>query len=138
MTLTNKAVIASVAITATFGLTVVSWAKPADNGPVEAAYAHYLDAIGRAQTSIDHSAGVRPGHEEQDRREGSLFLQSVIDASVTWALLLTPDTPIMSLVPRPSDRLGLDNPDNLYYTTRVSDAGTYVLSGKRGSARTFL
>jgi len=126
------------AILATIAISTAASGEAPRETEVSSAYSRYLAAIEHARDSINSSAGVRPGHEVEDRREGALFMQSVINASVTWALLLTPDQPMMSLVPRPSDRLGLDNPDNLYYTARVSDTGAYVISGKRGSARTFL
>ena len=106
--------------------------------PVEAAYARYLDAIDTARETVNSSAGIRKGHEVEDRREGELFLHSVINASITWALIDTPDHPMMSLVPHPEDRLGFDNPDNLYYTAKVADDESYVISGKRGLARTFV
>jgi hypothetical protein len=105
--------------------------------PVAAAYARYLQAIDKARGIVDGSAGVRKGHEAEDRREGNLFVQGIVNASLTWALSNTPEAPLMALVPHPSDRLGLNNPDNLYYTARVDDRHSYVISGKRGLARTF-
>jgi hypothetical protein len=113
-------------------------ARAAPNAAVRAAYDHYLAAIAKARQSIEASAGVRKGHEAEDRREGELFLHSIIDASVTMAMIDTPDHPVMALVPRPADRLGFDNPDNLYYAARFDDQGPYVITGKRGLARTFV
>jgi hypothetical protein len=105
---------------------------------VAAAYRQYREAIAHARQDIRSSAGVRPGHEAEDMREGELFLQSIVNASVTMALIKTPDAPVMALLPGPNDRLGLNNPDNLYYASRISDGASYVISGKRGLARTLV
>lgn len=101
------------------------------------AYDRYLASIDKARAIIYASAGVRPGHEEEDQKEGELFLSSVINTSLTWALINTPDKPMMVLVPHPNDRLGFDNPDNFYYTARVADDRVYVVEGDRGLATTF-
>ena len=112
--------------------------SPASFDPIPAAYQRYLDAIDRARESIEHSGGVRATHRESDRRQGEAFLRAIVDASVTMALIDTPEFPVMALVPQPDARLGLNNPDNLYYASRFSAEHTYVLSGDRGLAKTFL
>src|SRR5690349_22529273 len=42
--------------------------------------------------------------------------------------------PIMQLLPLPDQRLGYNNPDNLYFVARVSGTGTYRITGRRGSS----
>lgn len=113
-------------------------ATPDDPDQLQAAYTRYLRAIETAQMTVDGSMGMRQGHEEEDRYEAGLFLNGIIDASVTMALIDTPDYPLMALVPVPADRLGLNNPDNLYYAARFSDGRDYKLTGLRGLARTFV
>ena len=99
------------------------------------AYARYVAAIETARAEIRNSVGVR---SEADFPEGESFLHGIVNASVSMAMINTPDAPLGALIPHPDARLGFNNPDNNYYAARISDAHSYVLSGRRGSSRTLL
>ena len=104
---------------------------------MRSAYAEYSRVIDEAREAVRISAGVQPGHEREDLSVGELFLQTIVNASVTWALIDTPDAPIFALVGNPQDRLGFTNPDNLYYGARFAVDGACVISWNSGLARTF-
>ena len=66
------------------------------------------------------------------------FVQGITNYSLSQALGLTADQPFMEVDPTPNVRLGFSNPDNLYYTARVSDQGSYTITGNRGTSTGFL
>ena len=134
----GRRVLTGLAVCLVAGCTAYDADGPEASASVRAAHARYERAIVAARATIQNSAGVRAGHEDEDRQQGELFLRSIVDASVTMAVIDTPEHPLMALVPHPDARLGFNNPDNLYYASRFSDAGSYVVSGQRGLARTFV
>jgi hypothetical protein len=94
-------------------------------------YERYIAAIDAARVTIDTSPFVR---DDADRTLGRQFLRAVVNWSLAVALNLDPEHPLMQLLPDPETRLGFNNPDNLYYVARVTDTGTYRLSGHRGTS----
>jgi hypothetical protein len=94
-------------------------------------YERYVAAIDAARGTIDTSPFVR---DDADRALGRRFLRNVVNWSLAVALNLDPEHPMMQLLPDPETRLGFNNPDNLYYVARVTDAGTYRISGQRGTS----
>ena len=65
---------------------------------------------------------------------GDQFLRTVVNWAVAMALGLEFGYPMMQLLPHPDTRLGYNNPDNLYFVARISDAATYRISGQRGTS----
>jgi hypothetical protein len=120
---------------ATIALTACAPTSGRPDPALEASYRRYVEAIEAARGTIARSIGMR---SEADRAEGESFLHGIVNLSVSAALIMTPEQPVMPLLPHPDARVGYNNPDNLYYITRVSDQHTYTISGKRGSAKTFL
>ena len=94
-------------------------------------YERYVAAIDAARVTIDTSPFVR---DDADRTLGRQFLRAVVNWSLAIALNLDPEHPMMQLLPDPETRLGFNNPDNLYYVARVTDTGTYRISGRRGTS----
>jgi uncharacterized protein DUF1214 len=94
-------------------------------------YERYVAAIEAARETIQGSPFAR---DDADRELGDQFLQTVVDWSVSMALGLELGYPIMQLLPLPDQRLGYNNPDNLYFVARVSGTGTYRITGRRGSS----
>jgi hypothetical protein len=94
-------------------------------------YERYVASIAAARVTIDTSPFVR---DDADRTLGRQFLRTVVNWSLAVALNLDPEHPMMQLLPDPETRLGFNNPDNLYYVARVTDTGTYRISGQRGTS----
>lgn len=128
------AVAASVLAVSVVGLPSPAGAATVDPA-LAASYQHYLAAIQTARTTIQSSPLIR---DAADKAAGDTFLNGIVDYSLAAALDLTPEQPLMEILPRPTERLGFNNPDNLYYLTRVSDQDSYRITGKRGTSTGFL
>ena len=102
---------------------------------VQASYDRYLAAIDAARTTVQGSPFIR---DDADRAAGESFLRGITTYALAAALNLATEQPLMQLLPDPNERLGFNNPDNLYYVTRVSDQDSYTISGRRGASRGFL
>ena len=109
---------------------------PAGTDPaLRASYDGYLAAIDAARTTVQGSPFIR---DDADRAQGESFLSGITTYALEAALNLATEQPLMQLLPDPSQRLGFNNPDNLYYVTRVSDHDAYTITGKRGTSTGFL
>ncbi|MCU1458469.1 MAG: hypothetical protein JWL73_2561 [Actinomycetia bacterium] len=106
-----------------------------NDAALEASYQRYLTAIRTARNTIQSSPLIR---DAADRAQGDSFLKGIVDYSLAAALDLTPDHPLLEALPRPNEREGFNNPDNLYYVARVSDQGSYRITGTRGTSTGFL
>jgi hypothetical protein len=102
---------------------------------VQASYERYLAAIDAARTTVQGSPFIR---DDADRALGESFLHGITTYALEAALNLPTEQPLMQLLPDPEQRLGFNNPDNLYYVARVSDRETYTITGTRGTSRGFL
>lgn len=112
--------------------------RPTERRPipaVQASYDRYLSAIGAARTAVQGSPFIR---DDVDRAAGEHFLRGIGSYALAAALNLVTDHPLMQLLPGPGERLGLNNPDNLYYVARVSDRLSYTITGTRGTSTGFL
>ena len=96
---------------------------------VQASYDRYLAAIDTARTTVQGSPFIR---DDADRAAGESFLRGITTYALAAALNLATEQPLMAALPDPNERLGFNNPDNLYYVTRVSDQDSYTISGRRG------
>jgi hypothetical protein len=70
---------------------------------------------------------------EQDLAEGYDYLAGSIQASLRLAWAYQRDFPYFVPSTGPYTKMGLDNPDTLYFHAYVRDDAEYVVSGRRGS-----
>ncbi len=99
--------------------------------PLQLAKRNYVAAVQAARTDINESPFA-------NQSQGRDFVNGIVNYCLAQALSLTPDQPLLELLPRPDERLGFNNPDNLYYTSRISDQNSYSITGNRGTATGFL
>jgi hypothetical protein len=102
---------------------------------VQASYDRYLTAVDAARDIVQSSPFIR---DDADRAAGESFLHGITTYALAAALNLPTEQPLMQLLPDPEQRLGFNNPDNLYYVARISDQETYTITGTRGTSRGFL
>ena len=88
------------------------------------------DAIAEAEQVIAAAPHVRG---EQDLVEGYDYLAGSIRASVQMAWAFDRDFPYFVRSTGPYTKMGLDNPDTLYFHAWLRDDAEYVVTGRRGS-----
>jgi hypothetical protein len=90
----------------------------------------FADAVAEAETIITGAPHVRT---EQDLAEGYDYLAGSIQASLHLARAYQRDFPYFVQSTGPYTKLGLDNPDTLYFHSYLRDDAEYVVSGRRGT-----
>jgi hypothetical protein len=90
----------------------------------------FADAVLEAEKIITTAPHVRT---EQDLAEGYEYLAGSIRASLTLAWAYQRDFPFFVASTGPYTKLGLDNPDTLYFHAYLCDDAEYVVTGRRGS-----
>jgi hypothetical protein len=90
----------------------------------------FADAVLEAEKII---AGAPHVTGEQDLAEGYDYLAGSIRASLQMAWAYQRDFPYFVQSTGPYTKLGLDNPDTLYFHSYLRDDAVYVVSGRRGS-----
>lgn len=90
----------------------------------------FTDAVLEAEKLIASAPHVR---SEQDLIEGYDYLAGSIRASLQLAWAYSRDFPYFVQSTGPYTKMGLDNPDTLYFHSYVSDQHEYVVTGRRGS-----
>jgi len=90
----------------------------------------FAEAIAEAEKIIESAPHVRT---EQDLIEGYDYLAGSIRASLQLAWAYERDFPFFVSSTGPYTKLGLDNPDTLYYHAYLRDDAEYVVTGTRGS-----
>ena len=70
---------------------------------------------------------------EQDLAEGLDYLAGSIKASLHMAWAYKRDFPFFAASTGPYTKLGLDNPDTLYFHAYLRDDAEYVVTGRRGT-----
>ncbi|NDZ96039.1 hypothetical protein G3I13_05340 [Streptomyces sp. SID6673] len=88
------------------------------------------DAIAEAERLIASAEFVE---SEQDLAEGYDYLGGSIAAIVQLVRTRQKSHPNFITSTGPTTKMGLDNPDTLYYHADVESDGTYVVRGRRGS-----
>ncbi|MEU6426826.1 hypothetical protein ABZ860_13120 [Microbispora sp. NPDC046973] len=90
----------------------------------------FARAIAEAEEIIRSAPHVRT---EQDLAEGLDYLAGGIKAALhmTWAY--DRDFPFFAASTGPYAKLGLDNPDTLYFHAYIRDDAEYVVTGRRGT-----
>jgi hypothetical protein len=88
------------------------------------------DAIVEAEKIIRDAPHVR---SEQDVVEGLDYLAGSIRAALASAWSYERDFPFFMRSATPYTKVGLDNPDTLYFSARIRDDAEYVVTGRRGA-----
>jgi len=102
--------------------------EPARNG--RALTEPFAAAVLEAEKIITGAPHVQ---SEQDLAEGYDYLAGSIRASLTLAWAYQRDFPYFVASTGPYTKLGLDNPDTLYFHSYLRDDAEYVVTGRRGS-----
>ncbi|MEU6191770.1 hypothetical protein [Nocardia sp. NPDC047038] len=92
----------------------------------------FADAIAAAEQIITGAAHIRT---EQDLVEGYDYLAGSIRASLQMAWAYELDFPFFVMSTGPYTKMGLDNPDTLYYHSYLRPDAEYVVTGTRGTTR---
>jgi len=90
----------------------------------------FADAIAEAEKVITTAPHIR---SEQDLVEGYDYLAGSIRASLQMAWAYERDFPYFVQSTGPYTKMGLDNPDTLYFHAYIRDDAEYVVSGRRGT-----
>jgi hypothetical protein len=89
----------------------------------------FADAIVAAEKVIREAPHVR---SEQDVVEGLDYLAGSIRAAVAAAWSYDKDFPYFIRSATPYTKVGLDNPDTLYFSARIREDAEYLVTGRRG------
>ncbi|HXS66532.1 MAG TPA: hypothetical protein VN767_27065 [Streptosporangiaceae bacterium] len=90
----------------------------------------FADAVLEAEQIITSAPHIKT---EQDLAEGYDYLAGSIRASLQMAWAYQRDFPFFVASTGPYTKLGLDNPDTLYFHAYVRPDAEYVVTGRRGS-----
>ena len=88
------------------------------------------DAIVEAEKLIESAPHVRT---EQDLREGYDYLAGMVRQAIASAWSHDHEFPYFVRSATPYTKVGLDNPDTLYFSARIRDDAEYVVTGRRGT-----
>jgi hypothetical protein len=98
--------------------------------PFEAATRAFADAVVEAERIIRAAPHVKT---DQDLAEGLDYLAGSIKASLHMVGAYQQDYPFFASSTGPYTKLGLDNPDTLYFHAYIRDDAEYVVTGRRGT-----
>ena len=90
----------------------------------------FADAVAEAERLITGAPHVRGG---ADLAEGYEYLAGHIRGSLQIAWAYQRDFPYFVASAGPYTKMGLDNPDTLYFHSYLRDDAEYVITGRRGS-----
>jgi hypothetical protein len=90
----------------------------------------FAEALAEAEKII---AGAPHIVSEQDLAEGYDYLAGSIQASLRLAWAYQRDFPYFVASTGPYTKMGLDNPDTLYFHAYLRDDAEYVVTGRRGT-----
>jgi len=90
----------------------------------------FAEALAEAEKLITDAPFVA---SEQDLSEGYDYLAGSIQASLRLAWAYQRDFPYFVASTGPYTKMGLDNPDTLYFHAYLRDDAEYVITGRRGS-----
>ncbi|WP_228001101.1 hypothetical protein [Nocardia australiensis] len=92
----------------------------------------FADAIATAEQIIADAPHIRT---EQDLVEGYDYLAGSIRAAIQMAWAYERDFPFFVQSTGPYTKMGLDNPDTLYFHSYLRPDADYVVTGTRGTTR---
>ncbi len=90
----------------------------------------FADAVLEAEKIINGAPHIQ---DEHDLAEGYDYLAGNIKASLQLAWAYQRDFPYFVQSTGPYTKMGLDNPDTLYFHSYLRDDAEYVVTGRRGS-----
>src|SRR5215813_1780181 len=90
----------------------------------------FAEALAEAEKLIADAPFVA---SEQDLAEGYDYLAGSIQASLRLAWAYQRDFPYFVPSTGPYTKMGLDNPDTLYFHAYLRDDAAYLVTGRRGS-----
>jgi hypothetical protein len=90
----------------------------------------FADAVAEAEKIITGAPHIQT---EADRAEGYDYLAGNIRASLQLAWAYQRDFPYFVSSTGPYTKMGLDNPDTLYFHSYLRDDAEYVVTGRRGT-----
>ncbi|MBF6330211.1 hypothetical protein [Nocardia transvalensis] len=90
----------------------------------------FLAAVAEAEKLVSSAEFI---HDEQDLAEGYDYLQGSIQAVLHLSRAHGTSHPYFVTSTGPYTKMGLDNPDTLYYHANVEPAAEYLVTGTRGS-----
>ncbi|SDW35766.1 hypothetical protein SAMN05421504_101366 [Amycolatopsis xylanica] len=90
----------------------------------------FADAIAEAEKIITEAPHIRT---EQDLLEGYDYLAGGIRASLQMAWAYERDFPFFTQSTGPYTKMGLDNPDTLYFNANIREDREYLVTGVRGT-----
>jgi hypothetical protein len=90
----------------------------------------FADAVLEAEKIIESAEHVQTA---QDLAEGYDYLAGSIAASLHMAWAYERDFPYFIQSTGPYTKLGLDNPDTLYFHAYLRDSAEYIVTGRRGT-----
>jgi hypothetical protein len=90
----------------------------------------FADAVVEAEKIITDAPHIQT---DQDLAEGYDYLAGSIQASLHMAWAYQRDFPYFVQSTGPYTKLGLDNPDTLYFHSYLRDDAEYVVTGRRGT-----
>jgi hypothetical protein len=90
----------------------------------------FADAVAEAERVINGAPHVRT---EADLAEGYDYLAGNIRSSLQLAWAYQRDFPYFIASTGPYTKMGLDNPDTLYFHSYLRDDAEYVVTGRRGT-----
>ena len=88
------------------------------------------EAIAEAESLVAAAPFIQ---SEADLLEGLQYLAGCISGCTHLAFDYDRDHPFMQSGTGPFTKMGLDNPDTLYFGTRVQPGHEYVVTGRRGT-----
>jgi hypothetical protein len=89
-----------------------------------------MDAIAEAERLVSEAPFIE---SEADLLEGLQYLAGCIAACTHVAFDYERDHPFLHSGTGPFTKMGLDNPDTMYFGTRVQPGHEYVVTGRRGT-----
>jgi len=89
-----------------------------------------VNAIAEAERLVSEACHIE---SEADLLEGLQYLAGCISACTHLAFDYERDHPMLQSGTGPFTKMGLDNPDTLYFGTRVQPGKEYVVTGRRGT-----
>src|SRR5205085_3558851 len=90
----------------------------------------FADAVVEAEKIIADAPHIKT---EQDLIEGYDYLAGSIRASLQMAWAYQRDFPYFVRSTGPYTKMGLDNPDTLYFHSYLRPESEYLVTGRRGS-----
>ncbi|PJE77884.1 hypothetical protein CI610_03185 [invertebrate metagenome] len=104
------------------------------NNKLSDAWNYYQEKTNDALMHITNSPYFS---KKQDKAEGYRHIFSEITQSTQAVIFSNDNYPTFQFRPNQKIKIGLDNPDNAYFTSQISPENNYLIEGDLGSTATF-